>query len=436
MSGKACYRHPEAKAITRCYYCKKPICKTCRYHRAHHYFCSRRCYYLFWVQEARQYLRRHSWEIIWGWNTLLTVLLLAILLKPTGGKKPSASGAGQSVADSTQLTQIQKDSLAVLRPVTPPAVVTHREVVNRGIYAISLPVKRGWIVSVWHNAWPVQSQIIRQSTTLPIRIPLTLGKNVVRIQVEDGRQVVLTQILELTYKNEAVRALRRSVEQVATHAPFVALTFDGGSSAEGADSILTVLRRAGITVTLFLTGQFIERYPHLVRQIIADGHQVGNHTYSHPHLTTYAQNGRHNTLPEMTRTQFRHQLLRTDSLFFELTGHHMAPLWRAPFGEVNREILTWAAELGYLHIGWSPGLDTFDWVSDSTSPIYYTPEQTLHKILYRNSKPRDLRGKIILMHLGNHRKDPMFRMLPALLDSLHARGLQVVPVEMLLHPAS
>jgi len=66
----------------------------------------------------------------------------------------------------------------------------------------------------------------------------------------------------------------------------IVLSFDAGSTDRGAAEILDALRGRGIRTTVFLTGQFIRRYPELARQIASDGHEVGNHTFDHPHLTT------------------------------------------------------------------------------------------------------------------------------------------------------
>ena len=432
MATRVCYRHPDRKAINRCYYCKKPVCKECRLHLGHHYFCSRKCYYLYRIQQQVNRFKKHQPVFLLAWRVLVTVLVLVFGAQLIFGNRPWGKPQVQLSADSTTVTREQQAELSGALKNAANAIVVHRKIVNEGQFTLNVPVQAGWVITVWHNDWPIHSAISARRKMFRLEIPLTLGKNRIRMQITEKGKPVITELLELEYRNPAVRALSRSVEQVRTDAPFVALTFDGGSSAEGADSILAVLRRHNVTVTMFLTGRFIQRYPRLVKQIVADGHQVGNHTYSHPHLTTYAQNGRHHTLDGVTRAFLRRQLLMTDSLFFRVTGQHLAPLWRAPYGEINRDILTWAAELGYLHVGWSRGLDTFDWVSDTSSSLYRTPDQALHRILFSRGKPRPLKGKIILMHLGNHRARPMYKMLPALLDSLKRRNLQVVTVQQLL----
>ena len=117
--------------------------------------------------------------------------------------------------------------------------------------------------------------------------------------------------------------------------PDILVSFDAGSSDRGATQILDALSARGIRTTIFLTGEFIRRYPDIVRRIAADGHEVGNHTDTHPHLTTYAADGRQVTRLGVDRAFVAGELARTARLYREATGRTMAPLWRAPFGEHN-----------------------------------------------------------------------------------------------------
>ena len=212
----------------------------------------------------------------------------------------------------------------------------------------------------------------------------------------------------------------------------VAITFDGGDISRGATGLLHVLRLRGIKTTLFLTGSFIRRETALVRQAIADGHEVGNHTLDHPHLTTYATNRRHQLRPEISRASFQHQLTATERLLRDRVGSPMVPLWRAPYGEENATLRGWAYELGYLHARWSSvqghSLDAWDWVADEHSSIYEEPDTMVQRLL---AFPR-LNGGIVLMHLGSHRQTPSWTALPKLLDELDRRGFEIVPLTDLL----
>jgi peptidoglycan/xylan/chitin deacetylase (PgdA/CDA1 family) len=205
--------------------------------------------------------------------------------------------------------------------------------------------------------------------------------------------------------------------------PEVVLSFDAGSSDRGALQILDALRARGVRTTIFLTGEFIRRYPAIARRVADDGHEVGNHTDSHPHLTTYAQDGRQATRPGVDRAYLSRQLAATAAAFRAATGRSLAPLWRAPYGEQNAEIRRWAAREGYWHVGWTggrAGLDGLDWVSDPASRSYRTAGAVVGRLVARAES-----GGIILLHLGSDREDPVAPRVPELLDGLGRRGFRL-----------
>jgi len=202
----------------------------------------------------------------------------------------------------------------------------------------------------------------------------------------------------------------------------VLVSFDAGSSDRGALDILNALRERRIRTTIFLTGEFIRRYPDVVRRVAADGHEVGNHTDTHPHLTTYAENGRQATRSGVDRNFLRRELTRTAQEYDRLTGRTMAPNWRAPFGEQNEEIRRWAAQSGYWHVGWTggrAGLDGMDWVTDPRSKSYRSSDRVIAALVERAEN-----GGIVLLHLGSDRADPVASRIPLLFDGLTSRGFQ------------
>jgi peptidoglycan/xylan/chitin deacetylase (PgdA/CDA1 family) len=204
--------------------------------------------------------------------------------------------------------------------------------------------------------------------------------------------------------------------------PDVLVSFDGGSSDRGATQILDALSARGIHTTIFLTGEFIRRYPDIARRIAADGHEVGNHTDTHPHLTTYASDGRQVTRLGVDRAFVAGELARTARLYREATGRAMAPLWRAPFGEHNPEIRRWAAEQGYWHVGWTggrSGLDGLDWVSNPGSRSYQSADRLLARLVNHAEN-----GGIVLLHLGSDREEPVASKIAILFDGLKARGFR------------
>jgi len=113
----------------------------------------------------------------------------------------------------------------------------------------------------------------------------------------------------------------------------------------------------------------------------------------------------------------------------------MTPLWRAPFGEVNDELLRWAATAGWQHVGWTRDdgggrhtLDSLDWVAERSSRNYLTSEQIADRILSFGAGGAGLNGGIVLMHLSTRRDDPEVTRLGALIDSLRDDGYRLVTV--------
>ena len=212
----------------------------------------------------------------------------------------------------------------------------------------------------------------------------------------------------------------------------IAVTFDGNASSNGTTELLDLLNELDLEITLFLTGGFIERYPTLVRQAVLAGHEVGNHTFSHPHLTTYADNRRHNLLPNVTKTWFHDQLKRTEAAFQKATGRPMTPLWRSPYGEENATLRGWAMELGYLHVRWSSlkgaSLDARDWVADEHSSLYQDSRKMMDRLL---GFPH-LEGGIVLMHLSTERSEPPWTELPRFVRELKRRKIEPARVSDLL----
>ena len=187
----------------------------------------------------------------------------------------------------------------------------------------------------------------------------------------------------------------------------VALTFDAGASAEPAPSVLDTLGQYGVHVTFFLTGQWAEDNPDLVRRIVAEGHEIGNHTYSHPHL------------PEMDEAAIVAEIQRTEQIVRDLAGQTTRPLFRPPFGDRNQDVLDTLAGQGYISIFWT--VDSLDSVGDPKSADF---------ILQRVTHPDvSLDGAIFLLHVGNRTTADA---LPAILEWFRQEGYQVVKVSEIL----
>lgn len=430
MSGdEVCFRHPFVKSSARCYRCHKSVCMMCRHHASRHYFCGRRCHWLFLGGELmRAVARRKRWWLI-AWNSLITLLLLIELAIHHLGWTTAPSRADLSASTPVPGNAPVVDSLKALPTVVPPV-----DTVSQGDFAVEVSASAGEVVAVWRNGRPQQFSKIPTSGPRNIRVPLLSGMNDLMIAIWNTPfSARYTRRLRVHYRLRDIVGRPFSVERGSVRVRKLALTFDGGSSSSAVDTILAVLAEKQVRATMFLTGRFIEQYPQAVRKIVAAGHEVANHTYNHPHLTSFARDYSHEPLANVDRNFVIRQLTRTDSIFTVLTGHHMAPLWRAPFGEYNEQILSWAAQCGYRHIRWTKGFDTLDWVEDSQSSLYRTPEEMLRQIIARAAGENGLNGVIILMHLGTQRRNGhMHTILPTLIDQLQERGYSPVTVSELL----
>lgn len=225
---------------------------------------------------------------------------------------------------------------------------------------------------------------------------------------------------------------------VSGSGPYFALTFDAHVEDNGATQVLDLLRERHVRATIFVTGRFAIAHPEIIRIATRDGHEIGNHTLTHSHLTTWAQNHRHDLNPGVNRSVFQDEILRTAAAIQAATGRPPSPFWRAPFGEQNAEIRAWASELGLVHIDWTRGnhdsLDALDWIDDPNQHSFMGPEAMARRLLnFEKRQGIPLAGSIILMHLGSARPNPpLLEVLPMFLDETDIRGLHPVPVGDLL----
>lgn len=154
------------------------------------------------------------------------------------------------------------------------------------------------------------------------------------------------------------------------------LTFDAGYENGYTPAILDALKKHKVKATFFLVGNFISTQPELTKQILEEGHQVANHTYSHPNMSAIA-----------TSTEFRKELNRLEAAYEEVTGQPMVKYYRPPQGKYSESNLKMAKELGYKTFFWS--LAYVDWYNDKQP----TKEQAYKKLLGRIHP-----GAIVLLH--------------------------------------
>lgn len=188
----------------------------------------------------------------------------------------------------------------------------------------------------------------------------------------------------------------------------VALTFDDGPSAD-TDLVLDALREQGIPATFFMIGRQVERQPEIARRVATEGHEIGNHSYSHP-IYLYR-----------SRRETRRQLQRAQAAIAEATK--VEPKFsRPPCGVRTPAYFAATREMNLRTVQWS--VAGFDWKRIGAAEI-------AHHIL------KDVRaGSILLLHDGDSslKRDRVQTVmaLPLIINGLKRRGLEVVPLSQLL----
>jgi peptidoglycan/xylan/chitin deacetylase (PgdA/CDA1 family) len=198
----------------------------------------------------------------------------------------------------------------------------------------------------------------------------------------------------------------------------IALTFDDGPG-KFTIPILELLKQHNIRATFFMEGSQIEEYPKIARQVVEEGHEVGNHTYIHfnYHLAK-------NAAPQ----RLAHELAQTEATLQRAAGVH-TQIVRMPYGYYNR---TWLMPLmkenGYALVHWSFGED---WMTsrpksaqNKTEKIALTPEVMAADYI-RNAKP----GAVFLFHDGGRRRERTLAAVKIVIEDLEGKGYRFIPAE-------
>lgn len=181
----------------------------------------------------------------------------------------------------------------------------------------------------------------------------------------------------------------------------VALTFDGGPTRQYTPRVLRKLERWGVKSTFFIRGQFIRGNGRFLRQELADGHELANHSFTHPRFPSSGE------------------LKRTTRAIRAAAGYTPC-LFRAPYGAVNAALVRRARQQGMLTIGWT--VDSWDSLYENVSAT------TVYSRVVRGVRP----GSIILMHDGEGSHRGTLRALGPILRVLKRRKLEAVTVSELL----
>lgn len=197
------------------------------------------------------------------------------------------------------------------------------------------------------------------------------------------------------------------VPRIETSAPVVALTFDDGPTLRYTRDVLALLDDRDVKATFFLTGKEMEEVPALTSDIVRRGHQIGNHSYSHPDMT----------LSSMSTV--REEIERTDAAI-RAAGYQGEIYFRPPYGKKLLTLPWYLSRTGRTSVTWDVEPESYPDIAEDANAI------AEHVI--QNAKS----GSIILLHVMYRSREASRQALPMIIDGLRERGFQFVTVSELM----
>jgi cellulose synthase/poly-beta-1,6-N-acetylglucosamine synthase-like glycosyltransferase/peptidoglycan/xylan/chitin deacetylase (PgdA/CDA1 family)/spore germination protein YaaH len=245
------------------------------------------------------------------------------------------------------------------------------------------------------------------------------GKRTVQVDTDEAdprKKLIIDEHMDVYPKTYAVT-------YYGYHPNEVALSFDDGPDPKWTPRILDVLKKKDVKGTFFIIGEAgLENIGVLEREV-REGHELGNHTYTHPDISSISPN------------HLELEVKLTERLFASKLGRQ--PLYFRPPYDIDEEPDTddqaapvvRVQQQGFIVIG--NKIDTYDW----DERIHKTPQEITQSVLDQlermKTKPQ-FRGSVILLHDGGGDRSATVAALPLLIDTLRARGYQIVPVSSLM----
>lgn len=212
--------------------------------------------------------------------------------------------------------------------------------------------------------------------------------------------VSIAYTMGLNQSSTAVIARKRElpIYSVSRDDKVIAISFDASWGADKTISILDILDHYGVKTTFFLVGNWVEKYPDMVQEIFKRGHEIGNHSDTHPHMSQLSEDG------------IRKELRTMSDRVEKLTGVRPT-LFRPPYGDYNDRVISVSRAAGYEAVQWS--IDSLDWKDRGTQDI-------VKQCTYRVEN-----GDIVLFH--NDSND-IVNALPTVIQHYQSLGYTIIPV--------
>jgi peptidoglycan/xylan/chitin deacetylase (PgdA/CDA1 family) len=209
--------------------------------------------------------------------------------------------------------------------------------------------------------------------------------------------------LPFSLRGQITNGVQATVTRIETNQPNLALTFDDGPDRRHTPRLLDILAERGVKATFYVVGRAAAYSPHIIQRMVAEGHEIGNHSWSHPVMSGYSRNA------------IQKEILRTNQAVFDASG--LVPkTFRPPYGAFQmHQRFALMQDLNMPTVLWS--VDPEDW--------RYPGRQYITDFITRRSQP----GSIVLTH-DIH--GPTVRSFLETLDNLIERGFNFVTISELV----
>lgn len=176
----------------------------------------------------------------------------------------------------------------------------------------------------------------------------------------------------------------------------VTLTFDDGPSPIFTPEILAILKKNNIKATFFVVGASAKKYPELIKAILAEGHKIGSHTWTHPMLTKISDN------------QLHAEVINTQNIIDKITGKKPLCL-RPPYGLADSRVKQFILSQHIIPV--PMGFNSFDYERRGTDTLIHWVLKNVHS------------GQVILMHDGYAKREQTVAALQPIIDGIRKKGL-------------
>lgn len=183
----------------------------------------------------------------------------------------------------------------------------------------------------------------------------------------------------------------------------VSISFDAAWGNEYTQSLLDILKKNDVKATFFLVGMWVDKYPESVKAIFDAGHDIGNHSDTHPHL------------PKKEREEIRNQIENCNNKIEKITGKR-PNLFRFPYGDYDNKCIEELENLNMYSVQWN--IDSLDWKNKKC-------DEMCKRII-----PKLVPGSIILMHNG---AKYTAESLDTIINKIKSEGYKIIPISEIIH---